>query len=114
MWRRVAIAMPYIWLLVFFLTPFVIILKISLADPALAQPPYTPTIDNLGNFNITFDNFWGQQGVNNCIFRNRVRGTGTDRRTDPDKRNRCLLRWCGFRSSQSASDHCASTYPLQR
>ena len=49
--------MPYIWLLVFFLTPFVIILKISLADPALAQPPYTPTIDSQGNINITFDNF---------------------------------------------------------
>ena len=49
--------MPYIWLLVFFLTPFVIILKISLADPALAQPPYTPTIDNQGSINITFDNF---------------------------------------------------------
>lgn len=57
MWQRVAIAMPYIWLLVFFLTPFVIILKISLADPALAQPPYTPTIDSQGNINITFDNF---------------------------------------------------------
>jgi putrescine transport system permease protein len=57
MWHRVAIAMPYIWLLVFFLTPFVIILKISLADPALAQPPYTPTIDDQGNINITIDNF---------------------------------------------------------
>jgi len=49
--------MPYIWLLVFFLTPFVIILKISLADPALAQPPYTPAIDSQGNINITLDNF---------------------------------------------------------
>lgn len=49
--------MPYIWLLVFFLTPFVIILKISLADPALAQPPYTPTIDDQGNINVTIDNF---------------------------------------------------------
>jgi len=49
--------MPYVWLLVFFLTPFAIILKISLADPALAQPSYTPTIDDLGNINITFDNF---------------------------------------------------------
>jgi putrescine transport system permease protein len=56
-WRRVAIAMPYIWLLVFFLTPFVIILKISLADPAIAQPPYTPTIDEHGDINITLDNF---------------------------------------------------------
>jgi len=49
--------MPYIWLLVFFLTPFVIILKISLADPALAQPPYTPTIDSQGNIYVTIDNF---------------------------------------------------------
>lgn len=57
MWQRVAVAMPYIWLLVFFLTPFAIILKISLADPALAQPPYTPTIDSQGDINITFDNF---------------------------------------------------------
>ena len=57
MWRRVAIAMPYIWLLVFFLMPFIIILKISLADPAIAQPPYTPTIDEHGNISITFDNF---------------------------------------------------------
>jgi putrescine transport system permease protein len=57
MWRRVAITMPYVWLLVFFLTPFVIILKISLADPVLAQPPYTPTIDEYGDINITFDNF---------------------------------------------------------
>jgi len=56
-WRRVAIAMPYIWLLVFFLMPFIIILKISLADPAIAQPPYTPTIDEHGNISITFDNF---------------------------------------------------------
>ena len=49
--------MPYIWLLVFFLTPFAIILKISLADPALAQPPFTPTIDDQGNVNVTLDNF---------------------------------------------------------
>jgi putrescine transport system permease protein len=49
--------MPYIWLLVFFLTPFAIILKISLADPALAQPPYTPTIDDQGDINVTLDNF---------------------------------------------------------
>lgn len=49
--------MPYVWLLVFFLTPFVIILKISLADPALAQPPYTSTIDDQGNIDVTLDNF---------------------------------------------------------
>jgi putrescine transport system permease protein len=56
-WQRVAIAIPYLWLLVFFLLPFVIILKISLADPAVAQPPFTPTFDAEGDLSVTLDNF---------------------------------------------------------
>jgi putrescine transport system permease protein len=57
LWRRVAIATPYLWLLFFFLVPFAIILKISLADPVVAQPPFTPTFDAQGNFSATVDNF---------------------------------------------------------
>ena len=50
--------MPYLWLLVFFLAPFAIILKISLADPVIAQPPFTPTFDEQGNVSATSaDNF---------------------------------------------------------
>jgi putrescine transport system permease protein len=40
--RRLVIALPYVWLLVFFLLPFVIVLKISLAEAVLARPPYSP------------------------------------------------------------------------
>jgi putrescine transport system permease protein len=36
-------AVPYLWLGVFFLVPFLIVLKISLSDPAVAQPPYKPS-----------------------------------------------------------------------
>ncbi|WP_405050570.1 ABC transporter permease subunit [Sediminimonas sp.] len=36
---------PYLWLLALFLVPFLIVLKISLSDIALAIPPYTPTLD---------------------------------------------------------------------
>ena len=44
--RRLAlISIPYLWLLALFLVPFVIVLKISLSDTALAIPPYTPTLD---------------------------------------------------------------------
>ncbi|KNG93575.1 ABC transporter permease subunit [Pseudaestuariivita atlantica] len=43
--RRLLIAIPYLWLLALFLVPFLIVLKISLSDTALAIPPYTPTID---------------------------------------------------------------------
>ena len=37
--------MPYLWLALFFLAPFVIVLKISLSQAALAQPPYLPVLD---------------------------------------------------------------------
>ena len=43
MYRKAIIAAPYLWLLVFFLAPFVIVLRISLADPVIAQPPYSET-----------------------------------------------------------------------
>jgi putrescine transport system permease protein len=39
------IAVPYLWLLALFLVPFVIVVKISLSDTALAIPPYVPTLD---------------------------------------------------------------------
>ncbi len=57
LWKRVAVATPYLWLLVFFLAPFAIILKISLADPVIAQPPFTPTFDAEGALSISADNF---------------------------------------------------------
>ena len=44
-WLRAALTVPYAWLLLFFLAPFAIIVKISLADPLLALPPFTPLID---------------------------------------------------------------------
>jgi len=61
LWRYFIVAIPYIWLLLFFLAPFVIVFKISLADPIIAQPPFTPLFNqgSDGGFSIytTFDNF---------------------------------------------------------
>jgi putrescine transport system permease protein len=42
---HLAILLPYGWLVAFFLAPFLIILKISLSQSAIAQPPYTPVFD---------------------------------------------------------------------
>ena len=36
---------PYAWLTIFFLAPFAIVLKISLSQTAIAQPPYLPLFD---------------------------------------------------------------------
>jgi len=44
-WLRWAVLGPYAWLLLFFLAPFFIILKISLADPIVALPPFTAFFD---------------------------------------------------------------------
>jgi putrescine transport system permease protein len=43
--RRLALLVPYLWLAAFFLVPFFIVLKISLSETALAQPPYLPVLD---------------------------------------------------------------------
>jgi putrescine transport system permease protein len=39
------IAVPGLWLVLFFLLPFLIVLQISMAEPALAQPPYTALLE---------------------------------------------------------------------
>ena len=43
--RVALVAVPYLWLLALFLVPFLIVVKISLSDTALAIPPYTPELD---------------------------------------------------------------------
>ncbi len=58
--RKLVIALPYIWLILLFLLPFLIVFKISLAEMARAIPPYTELMEwadgqlsitlNLGNF----------------------------------------------------------------
>ncbi|MEJ2603191.1 MAG: ABC transporter permease subunit [Gammaproteobacteria bacterium] len=58
LWERFVVAIPYLWLLVFFLAPFVIVLKISLADPVIAQPPFTPLFDTTtGDLQASADNY---------------------------------------------------------
>ena len=37
--------MPGLWLIAFFLVPFLIVVKISLSETAIAQPPYMPVLD---------------------------------------------------------------------
>ena len=36
---RIVLWLPYAWLVAFFLLPFLIVLKISLSQSAIAQPP---------------------------------------------------------------------------
>ncbi|MEW6641658.1 MAG: ABC transporter permease subunit [Pseudomonadota bacterium] len=39
---RLAALLPYLWMVLFFLVPFAFVLKISLSQTAIAQPPYVP------------------------------------------------------------------------
>ena len=61
LWRGIVIAAPYVWLLLFFLVPFGIVLKISFADPLVAQPPYSAFFDwsaqTGGKVLATLDNY---------------------------------------------------------
>ncbi|WP_036260809.1 ABC transporter permease [Methylocapsa aurea] len=44
--RWLVLALPYAWLVLFFLAPFALILKVSLSEPELSQPPYAPVFDS--------------------------------------------------------------------
>ena len=69
--RGLLIATPYVWLLLFFLAPFLIVLKISFSEYAIAQPPYTALFEwvddvylqirlNLENYQLLFEDdlYW--------------------------------------------------------
>ncbi|HUI13640.1 MAG TPA: ABC transporter permease subunit [Xanthobacteraceae bacterium] len=62
---KLVVQIPYAWLLAFFLVPFLIVLKISLSQIAIAQPPYTPVFDLAAGWHgiesffdgLSFDNY---------------------------------------------------------
>lgn len=43
--RWLVIAAPYLWLLLFFAIPFLIVLRISFAEQAISSPPYSALVD---------------------------------------------------------------------
>src|SRR5580692_11753556 len=64
-WQKLVVRIPYVWLVAFFLVPFLIVLKISLSQTAIAQPPYIPVIDVAAGWRgvtdffaaLSFDNY---------------------------------------------------------
>lgn len=46
--RLLVLGLPYAWLVLFFLVPFALVLRISLAESRIAQPPYSPLIERTG------------------------------------------------------------------
>ena len=60
-WQSVVVCVPYFWLLLFFLVPFFIVLKISLAERIIASPPFSPLFqwaeDGALTIRLLFDNF---------------------------------------------------------
>ncbi len=58
--RRFVIAVPNLWLILFFMVPFLVVLKISLAEPRIAIPPYSPLWEWVNGdikFNLNFENY---------------------------------------------------------
>ena len=59
--RRAVIAVPYLWLAVFFLVPFLIVLKIAFSNIQLSMPPVEPvvtwTTEQVLQLRLHFSNF---------------------------------------------------------
>ena len=60
-WKTLVVGIPNIWLLIFFLAPFFIVLKISVAESIIASPPFSPLVEWTEEgalvLQIIFDNF---------------------------------------------------------
>jgi putrescine transport system permease protein len=69
--RMMVVLVPYLWLLLFFLIPFVIVLKIAFSETQIAMPPYQPVFQwvdgkileiklNMANFAFLFEDalYW--------------------------------------------------------
>jgi len=59
--RALVTSVPYLWLVLFFLVPFVIVLKISFSDSQIAMPPYEPLLqwasDKVLQIKLDFSNY---------------------------------------------------------
>ena len=60
-WKSVVVTVPYFWMLLFFLAPFFIILKISVAESLIASPPFSDllewTRDGALSIRLSFENY---------------------------------------------------------
>ena len=60
-WRSLILFIPFFWLLLFFLAPFFIVLKISFAGGVIASPPFTAMIEwvdeGVMNIRVVTDNY---------------------------------------------------------
>ncbi|MGU3495842.1 ABC transporter permease subunit [Xanthobacteraceae bacterium A53D] len=65
--RRFVILLPYAWLLALFLVPFLIVLKISLSQDVIAQPPYEPVFDLALGW-AGFRDFLSQLSIENYFY----------------------------------------------
>jgi putrescine transport system permease protein len=52
--RGIVILVPYLWLVAFFLIPFIIVAKISLSESVTAQPPYTEIVRWVAGGQVSF------------------------------------------------------------
>ena len=77
--KALVTSVPYLWLLLFFLVPFAIVLKISFSDAQIAMPPYQPLLSwasekvleitlNLGNFAFLVEDNLYWKAYLNSIF----------------------------------------------
>ena len=57
--KRFVIGVPYVWLFVFFLLPFLILLYISFVDQGESINPFKPIWDPVtGILSLKYENYW--------------------------------------------------------
>lgn len=57
LFKRITIGLPYLWLCLLFLLPFLIVLRVSFSEPVLAMPPFAPQFDLAEGWQAFKDSF---------------------------------------------------------
>lgn len=71
--RLALLALPGLWLLMLVAAPLLLVLKISFAEPQLAQPPYTPLFEDgvlqaqFGNYALIFEDALYMRALGNSL-----------------------------------------------
>ena len=69
--RRFVIGVPFVWLILFFLLPFLILLYISFVDIGNSGHPFTPIWDTqTGLLSLKYENYWSifRRGADGALF----------------------------------------------
>jgi len=52
-WRKIVLGIPFLWMIIFFLIPFLLVFQISLTESTSSSPPYTSMLESVEELTVS-------------------------------------------------------------